>query len=131
MAKTIKPEQLSAEIEKELRTYSDEVIKGVKNESKNAMKKLVDRTKKTAPVGKRSKHYRDSIASKLTENTPLKAVYTWFVKGSDYRLSHLLNNGHALKNGGRYKGTQFITKAYNEIEADYEANIEKVIQNGG
>ena len=139
MAKTIKPEQLSEAIQTELKNYTDDVIKGVKNESKRAMDNLVSRTKATAPVGKkatapvgkRRKHYRDSITSKQTKNTPLQAIYTWFVKGSDYRLSHLLNNGHALRNGGRYAGTSFITKAYNAIEKDYEEAVERVIQNGG
>lgn len=131
MAKTIKPEQLSEAIQTELKNYTDDVIKGVKNESKRAMDNLVSRTKATAPVGKRRKHYRDSITSKQTKNTPLQAIYTWFVKGSDYRLSHLLNNGHALRNGGRHAGTSFITKAYNAIEKDYEEAVERVIQNGG
>lgn len=131
MAKTIKPEQLSAEIQAELKRYSDTVIKGLDDEAKKAMKNLVDTTKKTAPVGKRRKHYRDSITSKQTTRSPLKSIYTWFVKGSDYRLSHLLNNGHALRNGGRYAGTNFITKAYNAIEKDYEEAVERVIQNGG
>lgn len=131
MAKTIKPEQLSEAIQTELKNYTDDVIKGVKNESKRAMDNLVSRTKATAPVGKRRKHYRDSITSKQTKNTPLQAIYTWFVKGSDYRLSHLLNNGHALRNGGRYAGTSFITKSYNAIEKDYEEAVERVIQNGG
>lgn len=131
MAKTIKPEQLSDAIQTELKNYTDDVIKGIKNESKRAMDNLVSRTKATAPVGKRRKHYRDSITSKQTKNTPLQAIYTWFVKGSDYRLSHLLNNGHALRNGGRYAGTSFITKAYNAIEKDYEEAVERVIQNGG
>ena len=131
MAKTIKPEQLSEAIQTELKNYTDDVIKGVKNESKRAMDNLVSRTKATAPVGKRRKHYRDSITSKQTKNTPLQAIYTWFVKGSDYRLSHLLNNGHALRNGGRYAGTSFITKAYNAIEKDYKEAVERVIQNGG
>lgn len=131
MAKTIKPEQLSEAIQTELKNYTDDVIKGVKNESKRAMDNLVSRTKATAPVGKRRKHYRDSITSKQTKNTPLQAIYTWFVKGSDYRLSHLLNNGHALRNGGRYAGTQFITKAYNAVEKDYTEAVERVIKNGG
>lgn len=130
MAKAIKPEQLSAAIQEELKHYTSNVIDGIKRESKSAMDTLVKQTKATAPVGKRRKHYKDSISSKLTENTPLKAVYTWFVKGTDYRLSHLLNNGHALKNGGRYAGTQFITKAYNAVEKDYEDRVERVIQNG-
>lgn len=131
MAKTIKPEQLSDAIQEELKNYNNVVIKGIKDESKKAMDDLVSRTKASAPVGKRRKHYRDSISSKLTKNTPLKAIYTWFVKGSDYRLSHLLNNGHALRNGGRYAGTQFITKAYNAVEKDYTEAVERVIKNGG
>ena len=99
------------------------------------MKDLVEKTKATAPIGKRTEHYRDSISSKTLNNIDsgfgLNFSQLWYVKGSDYRLSHLLNNGHALRKGGRYEGTQFITKANDEVEAAYLDNLKKAIENGG
>lgn len=127
---------LVSKISEELTDYRRNVVdKVVAEETKKSMKELVQKTKATAPVGKRTKHYRDNISSKvLTKNDSgygLNYTELWFVKGSDYRLSHLLNNGHALKDGGRFEGTKFITKAADEIETAYLENIKKAIENGG
>lgn len=127
---------LVSKISEELTDYRRNVVdKVITEETKKSMKDLVQKTKATAPVGKRTKHYRDNISSKvLTKNdSGYGATYTelWFVKGSDYRLSHLLNNGHALRDGGRVKGTGFITNATNEIETAYLENIKNAIENGG
>lgn len=129
MMQTIRPEQLSEVIEQELKLYSRGKADKIKAIAKKKMSELVKKTKATAPVGKRSKHYRDSIASKKVEENDQKAVYMWYVKGPDYRLSHLLNNGHALRNGGRYQGTQFITKAYEPIEKEFEQEVKEACKN--
>lgn len=108
--------------------YNTEVADDMKKITKQAMKDLVKNTKATAPVGKRSKHYRDNISSKTLYESFSALKKLWYVKGSDYRLSHLLNNGHALKNGGRYPGTNFIGKAVDIIVAWYLKKIEEVVK---
>jgi hypothetical protein len=94
------------------------------------MSRLVKNTKATAPVGKRKKHYRDSIKSKKTNESDRNITYTWYVNGPDYRLSHLLEDGHALRNGGRVEGTHFIQKATDPILEQYLKAVEEVIKNG-
>lgn len=127
---------IATAIAEELNNYRREVVdKAVMVETKKSMKALVKQTKATAPVGKRAKHYKDNIASKV-QDKKIAAYGTsysevWYVKGADYRLSHLLNNGHALRNGGRYEGTKFITKATEEVETAYLENLKKAIENGG
>ena len=93
------------------------------------MKDLVANTKATAPVGKRAKHYKDNIASKTVQETAYGLTKVWYVRGADYRLTHLLNNGHALRNGGRYPGTNFVGKAVDAIIPWYLHEIEEVIKN--
>ena len=130
MSTTISTNQLSDAIAKELNIYGKNVIDGVKKEAKKSMSQLVKDTKATAPVGKRQNHYRDSIKSKKTAESDRGVEYTWYVDGSDYRLSHLLENGHALRDGGRVEGTHFIKKASDPILEKYIQAVEEVIKNG-
>ena len=130
MSKSIGVDQLGAAIARELTIYGQHVIDGIKQEAKAGAARLVKQTKATAPVGKRQKHYRDSIKSKKTMETDRAIEYTWYVDGSDYRLSHLLERGHALRDGGRTNGTHFIEKASDPILEEYLAAVEEIIKNG-
>lgn len=126
----IQIDELNDAIRNALEDYNEKIVDGLKKNTKKAMKDLVDNTKATAPVGNRSQHYRDNITSKTLSETQFGISKLWYVKGSDYRLSHLLNDGHALRNGGRYPGTNFIGTAVNRILPWYMKEIEEVIKNG-
>ena len=130
MSNTIGIDQLGEAIAQELTLYGTNVIDGVKKEARKSMSQLVKDTKATAPVGKRRKHYRDSITSRKISENERSVSYLWYVKGSDYRLSHLLENGHALRDGGRTDGTHFIENASDPILKKYIQAVEEVIKNG-
>lgn len=130
MSATISVDQLSEAVNQELTLYSNEIIKGVKKQAKVSMDQLVKETKATAPVGRRRKHYKDSIRSKKQSENDRSVSYLWYVEGSDYRLSHLLENGHALRKGGRYDGTHFIANALEPIIEEYISKCEEVCRNG-
>lgn len=130
MSRVIGLEELGDAITKELTVYGQNVIDGIKKEAKSSMSLLVKETRATAPVGHRNKHYRDSIKSKKTIETDRDVAYTWYVDGSDYRLSHLLEKGHANRDGGRTPGTHFIQKASDPILEAYLKAVEEVIKNG-
>lgn len=130
MATKIQIDNLADAITQELTLYETSVNQAIRKQTDKSMRQLVTETKATAPVGNRKKHYRDSIASRVSQNNYRAYAREWYVKGSDYRLSHLLNNGHQLRDGGRYEGTQFITKASVSVITDYEEAIEEVLKNG-
>lgn len=130
MGANISVDQLSEAIDKELTLYSENVVKGLKKQAKASMDQLVRETKATAPVGKRRRHYKDSIKSRKESEDDRSVSYLWYVEGSDYRLSHLLENGHALRNGGRVSGTHFIQNALDPIMEEYVSKCEEVCQNG-
>lgn len=126
-------EHLSAQIEKDLTIYSQEITDELKNLAKNYSKELVTKTKSTAPVGKRKFHkYKDSIKSKKLNETPRGITYVWYVdsKNSNYRLTHLLVHGHALQGGGRTRANDFLQKAVDDVLPKYEKAVEEVIKNG-
>lgn len=130
MKNTIGIEQLGEAIQNELTIYNQNIIDGIKTETKKHMSQLVKKTKATAPVGHRNRHYRDSITSKKTDETDRKVSYTWYVKGSDYRLSHLLEDGHALRDGNRTEGKHFIENATDPIINAYLEAVKEVIERG-
>lgn len=130
MSNSISFDQVGEAIAKELTIYHKSVIDGIKAEAQKSVKQLVKDTKATAPIGNRTKHYKDSITSKKVSEDDRSVSYVWYVKGSDYRLSHLLENGHAKRNGGRVEGTHFIQKASDPILEQYLQAVEEVIKNG-
>ena len=125
----VKAEGLANEVVNHLSIYGENVQNGIRSEGEKSIRKLVKTTKATAPVGKRQKHYRDSIKSKAYHSTR-SSTYIWYVDGPDYCLSHLLEKGHALRDGGRVEGTHFIQKASEPILEEYLKAVEEVIQNG-
>lgn len=130
MSKVIEIDALASEIQGVLDNYNSQIIKGVKKETKRAMKDLVTNTKADAPVGKRKQHYKDSITSKKVMENSDSLIMRWYVKGSDYRLTHLLENGHATRNGGRTKAFKFVSKNVDRIEKWYLPALKGVIENG-
>lgn len=125
----ISPEQLTRVIADQLGVYSAEVTAGMKKVNDECMKEFVDDTKRDAPRGARKKFYRH-ITSKTTFESPNKKVNTWYVKDPEYRLTHLIKNGHATRNGGRTRAQDFITPNYEKLETNFENGIKEVIQNG-
>lgn len=124
----ISVDQLSETINKELDNYNKVVIKGTKDEAKKHMAKLVKETKNTAP--KKTGKYKRAITSRKEWENPLGVEYIWYVKAPHYRLSHLLEYGHATRNGGRTKAFHFIKNASDPIIESYIKAVERVIENG-
>lgn len=134
MAKTT-IDNLNKLIVDELEIYRAEVTEGIKKKNDECMKQFVKDTKKDAPKGKRKKFYKH-IAYKTIVDTPNKKVNLWYVKDPEYRLTHLIKNGHQKRTGGRSKpppktkAQDFITNNYEKMERNYEEGVKEVIQNG-
>lgn len=126
----IKVGELAEAIADSLTIYGDDVTRQIKKLTQKKMNELVRLTKKTAPVGKRKSHYKDAITSRKENESYRSVTYLWYVKAPEYRLSHLLEHGHATRNGGRTKAFGFIGKANDKIQKEYEKEVEEVIDGG-
>lgn len=122
----ISPTNLGAAIEQELTIYHRDVLNKVNAAGEVAVKALVKKTKATAP--KATGRFRRKIASKK-EVGRRGNRYIWYVKAPDYRLTHLLVNGHAKVGGGRVEGDPFLQNALNEVLPEYESAVEEAISN--
>lgn len=111
MSVRISPETLSKEVQKMMTEYRERVgltvhqtVEAVAQETKEAIKAA-------APVGsgkrrrrRRRGTYRRSWSVKKTHEDANRSAYTVYAGGKEYTLAHLLENGHALRRGGRTIG---------------------------
>ena len=94
----VKIEELAAAVVQELQAYSSEVAEDVKEVVKSATKTCVTTLKHSSPknTGKYAKDWKWKRAHE-SKNDIRCQVYN----DKHYQLTHLLEDGHALKTGGR------------------------------
>ena len=122
----IPPEMLTAAIADLLEEWDGEVIEAADREAKKAVQKLARQTRAAARANG-WQEYPGSIASKLLRRHSRGSTDVWYVKAQHYRLSHLLEYGHATRNGGRTRAFGFIRKEYDAVEKEFEENMRRAI----
>lgn len=125
----ISPNNLQDAIRRELTVYSENLTEAVNAAGEQAVKKLVKRTKATAPVGVRGT-FKKNISSKEIESVSGMKKYVWHVKAPDHRLTHLLVHGHVTPTGGRTRANPFLKNALAEVLPEYEKAVEEAVKNG-
>lgn len=120
--------ELEKVISEELTLFSSDVTKKVKESSDEVMKELVTNTKNDA--NKRTGAFAKAISSKRILETPNSRINAWYVKDPEYRKTHLLEKGHAKRNGGRTKAYGFVNKNEEIAVSEYEKKVEEVIKGG-
>lgn len=125
---TIQVKALDTALKQTLEVYHQDVIEAIDTASEAAVKKLVKKTKATAPV--RFGNFKRSIASKRLRKDRNGSTYVWYVKAPHYRLTHLLVHGHAKRGGGRTKADPFLKNALDEVLPEYLENVEEALKNG-
>lgn len=116
---------LAAAVAKELAEYSQDVADGVKNEVKQVAKEMVQELKQTSPrdTGKYAAGWREKTEFESDEDIR-KRVYN----AKKPQLTHLLENGHAKKNGGRVNGKPHIRLAEQTAEKKLTNGVKVVVR---
>jgi len=124
--------QLAAAIERELQSYSDtvsekigEAVETVANEVNDEIKHRITFQQ---PTGKYVKAFR---IKKINTGNKYNHCRVWHVVGPCYRLTHLLEHGHALQGGGRARAFPHIKYGEELAERRMQELSEQAVQDAG
>lgn len=130
-AKTLKGVDLGDAIMRELQAYSEGLVTELDNAAKRNAKKLRQTIMEASPED--TGHYRTGwrvkeIPSKTSTQPSRYVVHN----ATSYRLTHLLEYGHAQKDGTeRVKAQPHIEPARDAIEAQFQQEIEEAVKDLG
>lgn len=113
-------DNLTNEIMRQLRAYESEITEGIEVTGQEVSEELVSRLEITSPDkrGSYKKGWR------------VKKVGNKFIvhNATDYQLTHLLEKGHALRQGGRSPVISHIAPAEQQAINEYLEKIERLLE---
>jgi hypothetical protein len=120
-------DQLAAEIAKGLAEYSQDVVEKVNISSERVGKAAVKQLKSTSPkrYGKYAKSWTVKTEKEVAQ--PNKQIIH---NKKHYRLTHLLEHGHAKVGGGRVEGKPHIRPVEEQVIKEFMAEVEEAIKRG-
>lgn len=119
-------DELAEAVGKELGDYFDDITEDVKKAVEVTTRECVAEIKQRSP--ERTGAYRRNWTATEIFNRRGSIRFTVHNK-KHYRLTHLLEDGHAKKNGGRVEGTPHIAPAEQNAEKNLIKRIEEAIRN--
>ena len=127
MGQTIPVGSLAAEVMKQLDDYAELTTEGMKKAVNDAGKTVKKEIQANAPV--KSGKYAKSWTVKKTDESSSKLEVTVHSRNR-YQLAHLLEHGHAKRNGGRTAAQPHIAPAEEIGIEQLEKDIERCIRDG-
>ena len=127
MAKKVKIDDLANAVMKELDDYADVIDTDMRKAVTKAGQTVRKEISANAP--KRHGDYAKSWSTKKTRQTSRSLEVTVYSKNR-YQLAHLLEHGHAKRNGGRTRAQVHIAPAEENGIRQLEEDIKRSIRNG-
>ena len=125
MSRTVSIDDMADAINELLEEYSDMATDEMKSAVQKSTKFVKEEISANAP--RQTGAYAKSWTSKKTEENSTSVQYTVYSKNK-YQLAHLLENGHALRNGGRTKAYPHIAPAEKAGESYLENLIGEALK---
>ena len=127
MGKKVSIDGLADTVAQEMAEYSKLTTQTMKKAVDRAGKTVRDGIKNNAPV-KTGKYTKSWTARKTKETSTALAVTVY--SPSRYMLAHLLEHGHAKRNGGRTRAIPHIAPAEQAGVEQLEREIERGLRHG-
>jgi hypothetical protein len=128
---TINVDGLANAIVQELQNYSQEVTNEIKNNVDVVAKEVNEEIKKHISFKQHSGDYVKAFRIKNAYEDGYKKVNVWYVGNGQYRLTHLLEKGHALHQGGRARAFPHIKYGEEIAKKRMEELAKEAIENAG
>lgn len=116
--------QFADAISKELSEFREEKIGNMKKIIDDVAKETTSDLKQTSP--KRTGEYAKHWANKTVTESALKKNRVVYNRNPEYRLTHLLEKGHAKRGGGRVSAIPHIEPAYEKADKEIERRIKQI-----
>ena len=126
MPNKIEANELQKAIKEYLEYYEEDIIEGVKQVTESITDKAVTDLKNTSPkmTGDYAKGWRKQ-KGKINKSSK----YTIKIHNkTNYQLTHLLEYGHAKRNGGRVEGKAHIAPAEQQGIRQLQEEIERALR---
>lgn len=129
MAKTITPEQLSAEVDLILHDYQNHVIVGMASAIKQLANKGRNAVRRNARAvtSKSRRRYSNGWMYQMDTGSNRWAAGAVIFEKKQPGLAHLLEHGHAKANGGRTRAREHIKPVSDQIANEITGAVKKEI----
>lgn len=126
MAQTLPASEFENAVNAILAEYKDLIDVDVQKVTASVAREAARAVSASAPV--QTGAYKKSIKAKATEKSTNKATSVVYAEAPQYRLTHLLEFGHAKVNGGRTTAYPHWEPAEQQAIRDYERKLREAIE---
>lgn len=130
MSNTIKPEELQKALQEYLEDYVEDIQEDVKDVTNTITKEAKTELVQTSPkstTARNTKYYKGWAIKNGTKNRNNRYTRVIWNK-TNYQLTHLLEFGHATRNGGRTKAIPHIRPVEEKYGVKFADLLEKRIR---